>query len=630
MIALVILVPIFGYALIFNIFAKRSVSASIFFAISSIIVAIFFFGMVDFLKYGTYFVFYGGILSLIVMVVIDSKKVLNFITSVPSVIYLVASSAYLYFMQDAQFFFWDEYSHWGAFIKEMYYFGYFYDANSVAANRMYPPGISIWDYFIVLPTGYKEGSIYFAYFLILFSSVLMMYEKLQWRQVHWIALIFITQMSVFATYGHWFTSIYVDHVVGAFVAGIVLVYLTEEFSDKELFLFSIPLVTLVLFKEVGLYFGVVFLGLVFIMRMYQSSGNIIKRLNKQKKAIAILVVLLILIVSILKIWEARQESKGLTKSAHSLSTLVTNISNNKKPYDNSELQNQYNHNFLDTMWHQQLHQEKTSLNYNEFTYGTMSKFTKDIKLSTIGTYLFILFVFCILAIVSSNKNNKIIVILLGTYLILTSIIYLIILYLSMPLSFGNRALNMVSYVRYINISMMPLLFIMFGLFLPLYSKEYNKNIFKQNINAKFLSLFLVISIFMIITRPYFKPLYSQIENPFRKQVNNIVPKILEHIPTKSKVLVVFPVKNNGSLNNILRYSMIPTRSTITKYNFFHKKTEKEVLKEFIKYDYIWFALLNQEVLNKSKQILKSKGNNHAYMLYKLEKQNNHIHVKPIL
>ena len=42
-------------------------------------------------------------------------------------------------------------------------------------------------------------------------------------------------------------------------------------------------------------------------------------------------------------------------------------------------------------------------------------------------------------------------------------------------------------------------------------------------------------------------MYSQLGNGFRKQMNNVAPKLLEHIPAKSNVLVVFPVKNNGSL-----------------------------------------------------------------------------------
>jgi hypothetical protein len=624
--ALLALIPIYGYALIFNTYLKRSVSTSVFFTISSIIVSIFIFGMLDFLKYGTYFMFYSGVLAFVSMLVISKEKVWQFFSSIPIVIYTILSVVYLYLMQDAQLFFWDEYSHWGAFIKEMYYFGNFYDANSVASNLMYPPGISIWDYFIVLPTGFKEGSLYFAYFLILFSSTLMMYEKLQWKQVHWIILIFIMQMVVFATYGHWFSSIYIDHVVGAFFAGIILTYFIEEYDDKSLWLFTIPLVTLVLLKEVGLYFGVVFLGLVFLLRVIDykqiQKQSLLTSILKQKKLIAILFILMVLMVSVLKIWESRQLSEGLKKPPHSLSTLVKNIVIGKKPFDDPKIQEKYNEIFTDTILNQQLHTEKISLNYNEFTYGTMSKFIKDIKLSTIGTYIFFILMISILTFLIVKKDQKIKIAFVGGYLLLTSIIYLIILYLSMPLSFNMRALNMVSFIRYINMSIMPLLFMGFWLFVYVNNKQDSKKLF--------IGLTSIVAVFIFITQPYLKPLYSQLENPFRKQMDVVAPKLLENIPAKSNLLVVFPLKNNGSLNIILKYMLIPAKTTVTQYNFFDKKSESDVLTEYIKYDYIWFASLNQNVINKSRQVLKAKANNQPFTLYKLEKQNNQVQVKPIL
>jgi len=125
MIAIISLLPIFGYAAVFYIYFNKTVSVSIFFSISSIITILFIFGMLDFLKYGTYLLFYGGIGLLLGLIIWFKDKLFVAANSVPFVMFTFMSIIYLYFMQDAKLFFWDEYSHWGSFIKEMYYFNTF-------------------------------------------------------------------------------------------------------------------------------------------------------------------------------------------------------------------------------------------------------------------------------------------------------------------------------------------------------------------------------------------------------------------------------------------------------------------------------------------------------------------------
>lgn len=292
MIAITALLPIFGYAAIFYIFFKRTVSASIFFSITSLITILFLFGMMGFLKSGTYILFYGGICFLLFLSIWFKDKLFEAVQSVPFIIFTIINIIYCYLMQDAKLFFWDEYSHWGAFIKEMYYFHHFYDASSVAAHVNYPPGISIWDYFIVLPTGFGEGKLYFAYFLILFSSTLMMYEKLSFKQVHWIVLVFSIQMVVFAGFGHWFSSIYVDHVIGAMFVGLLLTYLVDHFDGKQFILFVFPLTAIVLIKEIGLYFGFASIGLILILQIsrfkLESGNSLLSSIKEQKRVFVIL------------------------------------------------------------------------------------------------------------------------------------------------------------------------------------------------------------------------------------------------------------------------------------------------------------------------------------------------------
>ncbi len=628
MIASLALLPIFGFALIFNIYFKRKVSVSIFFSITFIITTLFIFGMLNILKIGTYLLFYGGITLLLFISIAYKDKFLKVIKSVPFVIFTTTSIIYLYFMKDAQLFFWDEFSHWGAFIKEMYYFHHFYDSSSVAAHLNYPPGISIWDYFLVMPTGYREGTLYFAYFLILFSSTLMMYEKLTFKQIHWIVLIFFMQMVIFASFGHWFSSLYVDHIVGAMFAGLILTFWADNFKGKELALFIFPLISIVLIKEIGLYFGLASLGFFLITSVLRDKLNLkepfLTIIKKEGKRIAVLSILALAMVLALKSWGMRQESVGVHKEGQSIAGVVSALLSDKKVLSD-KTEAEVKKRFWKVVESQQVHQEKSSLNYNEFSYSIMPRYKKSIKLTTLGAFAFFILICAVAYFVTYRREKKIEIVVLGTYSLLISIIYLFILYLSYMVAFGNDALRIPSYVRYINMAIMPLMFIGLSFFLPIFQGDNNKN--SRDIKL-FVYMAILVATLTIIARPYFKPLYSQLGNRFKIQSDMMARSVLKYVPKKSKIFVLFPIRNNGSLNIILKYSLIPARATVSSYNF-AKKSSQEMINTYKNYDYIWFAVLNRDIVQKNRMILKQKNSKQIYVLYKVEVDSGKINFKPI-
>lgn len=631
MTAIISLLPIFGYASIFYIFFKKTVSVSIFFAISSIISILFLCGMADFLKYGTYLLFYGGIGLLLLLSIWFKDKLFEAVKSVPFVMFTLMSIVYLYLMQDAQLFFWDEYSHWGAFIKEMYHFHHFYDTSSVAAHLNYPPGISIWDYFIVLPTGFTEGKLYFAYFLILFSSTLMMYERLSFKQVHWVILVFVVQMVVFAGFGHGFSSIYVDHVIGAMFAGLVLTYLADDFDGKQFILFVFPLTAIVLIKEIGLYFGFASIGLMLILQIsrfkLESGESLLFSIKEQKRAFVILSIVAVSMLLVLKTWGIRQDSLGVKKELQTISGITKSIFSDQKVLADN-IETEVKKRFWEVVFYQQLHKEQVSLSFNEFSYGIMSNYKSVIKLSTIGSVIFFIFMYLVAYFTISSRDTKIEMSIIAGYMLLISIVYLFILYFSYLVAFGNGALRIPSYVRYMNMSILPLIFVGFMFLLPFFqSKEYFRGKSKDK-RQLFLGSLVVIIMLVFITRPYLKPLCFQVKNPIRDNIDRAAENILQIVPSRSNLLVVFPMKNNGSINNILKYSLIPARATISQ-NDFSQKTSEEMIDQFINYEYIWFAALNQDLVNKNKDFLRAKSKNELYTLYKVENKNNKVNFKPI-
>jgi len=618
--ALLVLLPIFGIATIFNIKFKKNISVSVFFSITFIITIMFIFGISNFLQLGLYTLFYGGIIALVVMSIFYKKEVLNNLLSVPIVIYTLISILYLYFMQDAQFFFWDEYSHWGKFIKYIYYTNELYDLNTSASHLNYPPGISLWDYFVVKFFEYKDANVYFAYFLFIFSSILMMYEKLRFRDIHWIILVFVIQIVIFSSFGHWFSCIYVDHVIGAVFIGIVLSYLSDKYTDKELLLFIFPMVSLVLVKEIGLYFGLSAIGFIYIYKIIielEEEKKLLKVIKKNIQAFVILLFIFIITFLTLKVWVIHQESKGIVQEGQTLSTVAKNIFSNKHILD-LKIEEKIKSNLNYVIEHQQLHKEKISLNYNEFSFYIMKKYKKNIKLTAITILVF--FSLVILLSYKFTKDKRNLIAFTGIYFLVITMIYIFfILYQSYLVAFGNDALRVPSYVRYVNIAILPLMFMMFSIFLPIFQKKCMKN---------FLMASLILIILSSITRPYLLPLYSQFKNSTRINIDDLASGIVKKIPLKSKLFVIFPIKNNGSLNNMLGYSLIPISFKISKYNFENKSFE-EMKKKYSKYDYIWFAKLDKRLFEKNRSILKMKSKKIIYTLYQVKVSNMKLSFIPV-
>lgn len=625
MIAIVSLLPIFGFGALFYIYFRKNVSVSIFLSITSIITILFIFGMVGILKYGTYLLFYGGIALLLVLGIKYKEKLFTAVKSVPFIIYTISAIVYLYLMKDAQLFFWDEYSHWGAYIKEMYYFHKFYDASSVAANLSYPPGVSIWDYFIVFPTGFTEGKLYFAYFLILFGSTLVMYEKLSFKQIHWVVLIFSIQMILFANFGHGFSSIYVDHIIGAVFAGLILIYINDKFSGKELYLLIFPLITLSLVKEVGLILDVLFLGFIYFNHIFNTARNknisYFQSIKHNKKTFFSVLSLFVVILIVFKSWGIRQEIHGISKSGITMSGIVENVFKDSSP-DREKLQEEIHGRFLTVLRSQQLNKNQNSLNYNEFSYAVMHTYKDILKFTGTGVFIFILVLFALIYYTTSNVEKRKYIASINLFLVITFCIHVILLYVSYLNGFGSDALRVPSYVRYMNTIVLPILMVQLSLLLPVFQN--------RKYSMKQFDLSLIVIIFVVfITNPYFKPLYSQLENGFKKNIDIATKNILDKVPASKKIFVVFPVKNNGSLNNILKYSLIPAKATISQSTF-EDSTSDEMLKIYSQYDYVWFTSLNQELLKKNQSFLKAKNEANIFVLYKVTVLDSSISFEPIL
>ncbi|MFW6307519.1 MAG: hypothetical protein ACOC08_02640, partial [Campylobacterales bacterium] len=350
------LVPIFGYALFIFIYFRLRASSAVFISTSFIVTIVSLLAMMGLLKEVSYALFIAGLMLFLYLPYRFREKNIEFFSSTPIVLMIIFSLIYFFISRDSYFFFWDEFSHWGLFIKEMMYTDRLYDASTLAAHPHYVPGAPIWQYFTMLLSGFSEGGTYFAQFLLIASATMMIYENTSFKKPHWIVLAFLLQIAFLANFGHGLNKIYVDHVVGAMFAGLIMVILYDRFDKKSIFLLLAPLTAIAFIKEVGLYFAAASVGLLLIRYIF---------IEKNKKLVYISIVLGVLTLGIFKTWDIRLNLEGIEQGNQSITGIVTNIFSDKKMLD-EDTHAQVKDRFWEIFFNQQISKDEVSEKFNEF------------------------------------------------------------------------------------------------------------------------------------------------------------------------------------------------------------------------------------------------------------------------
>ena len=218
---LLILLPVLGAALILRRQLKLSDSLSILLGVSSLLIVTYLGGLAGILMWTVYALTALGLLLLLWEIHQNIKeKTLPF--SFPLLLFLVLPVIYWMVHAESKPMFWDEYSHWGVYIREMATTHEFYTGDTNAAHPDYPPGAPLWHYFFTLFPGYSEGAVYLAQFVLLITPLLVLFEKINVRQWFWVPALLTLLALGLANFGHGIVSLYTDHILGVWYAGVML------------------------------------------------------------------------------------------------------------------------------------------------------------------------------------------------------------------------------------------------------------------------------------------------------------------------------------------------------------------------------------------------------------------------
>ena len=91
--------------------------------------------------------------------------------------------------------------------------------------------------------------------------------------------------------------------------------------------------------------------------------------------------------------------------------------------------------------------------------------------------------------------------------------------------------------------------------------------------------------------------------------------------------MVFPIRNNGSLNINISYQLTPVYSDVSAYTF-EQETQAKMIETYKQYDYVWFVRFTKKLFQKNQRLLAPKGKS-IYTLYKVIVTNDTLTLKPM-
>jgi hypothetical protein len=188
----------------------------------------------------------------------------------PAVTLFVTLSAFTFFQtQNMRFYLWDEFSGWGQFVKSMFLFdalGPFSPAK--IGFPEYLSGISILPYLTVKVGGiWDEADVYWSYQIFIISIVVSILSFIEWKK-HSLNLLAISSSLLIATlYFNSLNSVYADPLLGLiFGFGIIVITSKNAGKDKGTLLnFAIIVCFLGTVKEIGFFFSLILISLMFII-----------------------------------------------------------------------------------------------------------------------------------------------------------------------------------------------------------------------------------------------------------------------------------------------------------------------------------------------------------------------------
>jgi len=546
-------------------------------------------------------------------------------------VFVILCCLFVLLHHDSKFHAFDEFSHWGVFLKEILAGNALWGSDSNAMVLRYPPGAPLWQYLFLRFTGWSEGSAYLAQFCLLILPLLVLWQNVKWRQYYWLIAIFVLLAITLSNFGHGFASLYVDHLLGAWFAGTIFSFMrdVEDRTPRQLLSYLLPVATIVLIKDAGLYFGLAATGIMALLVFWKvafRSGE--KNIGHGLiRAGTLTIVCLVCAGLISTSWDANRNFAGIPSSSYSTSGIVSGITNNESLFSTAE-QDELRSRFRHVILHQQISKDETFERFGEFTYDIMPTFTDKYRLTT--SSLILLFIIWQIAIMRKlvGKDELWRWWISSTGFLLTTLAYIGILFLSYRFAFDERGMLLPSYIRYSHTAILPMVLFSFLPLLPGFSQKVEKTVRLpggRSASRPAIIFAVALLIFAAFEPPFVTPLYESHAAPgMRQQLKPFIDKIRGNVDGDARVWIYLPLTDARELRRrVFLYEMAPVRADVVTDPEFLSRDSDGILSVIENWDYMWFPVQSAE----SDEILKELfGDNLKDRVFRIHRGDGNIEI----
>jgi hypothetical protein len=584
------LLPLYGIAFLLQRQAGLKPSTAFLQAVAAVVLLLYAAGLAGVLWWAALAVHAGGTILLAVELMRRTREApAGWVVPTPYGVLAMLAAAFFAIHGNDLYSYYDEYAHWGIFVKEMLAFDAFWPAGTNAMHPRYPPAAPLWQYLFNVFLPPREGFTYFGQFVLLLAPLLVLWEAIAWRHVLWSLGVLALCAVVLTNFGLGVTSLYVDHVLGVWFAGTVLSFLLERQGPwPRLLSFAAPVAVIALLKDAGLPFAIVAATIMATLHVRRAWFGSIAYARFARPAVLFLCLIVPAWICV-QTWSWNRDYVGSPEDVQSVSGILSGVMGSAA--DDGLASAEISRRFLDVFFNQQLSNDEVSRQFNAFSYGIRPLFTDRFRLTTATLLLVVVAWWVVLAaFVLTDEARWTFGVVAGGFLA-AAMGYIVTLYFSYRFAFGDRGLELSSYIRYVHTAVLPLALCAFAPLLPAFREGVTPaawRIAERHVPRHAALFGAALAALYVFETPHLLPLVRPNERLALRAIFEPVTTAIHAGVGQARVWVYLPQDQpNGFVGRMLQYLLTPTPVLVERSDQFLRSSELEIRRSWSNVDYVW-------------------------------------------
>lgn len=269
---------------------------------SSITLLMFFAGLLNVLPQAVFAVLLAGLALLVFMLASilrrgESLSVLRRLVTPGTLFFLLACCYFTFMLRDMSFNRYDEFSHWGLVVRDIYINDRLPNFSSdLISFQAYPPGSALWIYFVTRVTGFSESMAYIAQSFLVVGCACALFAFVRPGKNGGGMVLAALACAALAVLGNTVTFLYVDNLVAMLPLANLAVIV---YYRRDLLRAAVPTLLLasatILVKNSGMFFALINIGvlLAFFLPRYLGKAREKDAVGRRAAAVCLACALLV-------------------------------------------------------------------------------------------------------------------------------------------------------------------------------------------------------------------------------------------------------------------------------------------------------------------------------------------------